>query len=119
MDINDVPAILGGLVRLGTVTWTDEAKRLARVEFRDSGLPSGPLYVLASRPYIPGYSGGQRTEYESGGSGYDAFMRHKHDLIIKPWMPMLDATVLCLYLPVFDADGFVLGEIGALGDIKQ
>jgi len=119
MDMNDVPAILGGLVRVGTVTWTDEVKRLARVEFRDSGLPSGLLYVLASRPYIPGYAGPQRSEYESGGSGAAAYASHKHDLIIKPWMPMLDATVLCLYLPVFDADGFILGEIGALGDIRQ
>lgn len=119
MDTETLSAILGGLVRVGTVTWTDESERVARVTFRDTGLPSGPLYVLASRPYIPDYKGEQRTEYESGGSGYAEFQRHEHDLDIKPWMPLLDATVLCLYLPMFDADGFILGEIGALGKIKQ
>lgn len=107
------------LVRVGTVTWKDDARRIARVVFRDSGLPSGLLYVLASRPYIPDYEGEQRTEYEAGGSGDAEFAAHKHDLDIKPWMPELDATVLCLYLPIHDGDGFILGEIGALGDIKQ
>ena len=34
-------------------------------------------------------------------------------------MPRVNATVLCLYLPVFNADGFILGEIRPLGDIKQ
>lgn len=107
------------LVRVGTVTWKDDNRRIARVFFRDSGLTSGLLYVLASRPYIPGYGGAQRTEFEAGGSGDAEFASHKHDLTIKPWMPELDATVLCLYLPIYDGDGFILGEIGALGNIKQ
>ena len=38
---------------------------------------------------------------------------------IKPWMPKVNATVLTLYLPILDADGFILGEIGPLGKLKQ
>ena len=53
----------------------------------------------------------QRTEYESGGSDAAAFANHKHDLTIKPWMPKVNDTVLTLYLPVFNGDGFVLGGI--------
>lgn len=110
---------LESLVRVGTVTWTDNDKRLARVKFQDTGLPSGELHVLASRPYIPDYEGPQQTGERSGGSGYDAFALHNHPQKIKPWMPKLDAVVLCLYIPLPSADGFILGEIGALGDIKQ
>lgn len=110
---------LESLVRVGTVTWKDDDKRLARVKFQDTSLPSGELYVLASRPYIPDYNGAQRTEYKGGGSGYPAYEEHPHPVKIKPWMPKVNAVVLCLYLPLPNSDGFILGEIGALGNIKQ
>ena len=45
---------LENLVRVGTVTWTDPVKRIARVKFEDTDLTSGPLHVLASPPGIPG-----------------------------------------------------------------
>lgn len=115
----DVEKILKHLVRIGTVTVTDPVKRVARVKFEDTGQTSGLLYVLANRPYVPDYDVPQRTEFEAGGSGDPAFASHKHDLIIKPWMPKVNAVVLTLYLPVLDGDGFILGEIGALGKLKQ
>lgn len=115
----DIEKILKRLVRIGTVTVTDPVKRVARVKFEDTGETSGLLYVLANRPYIPDYDVPQRTEFEAGGSGDPAFASHKHDLIIKPWMPKVNAVVLTLYLPVLDGDGFILGEIGALGKLKQ
>lgn len=107
----DVEKILGNLVRIGTVTAVNLGKRQARVKFEDSGITSGWLAVLATPPYIPSYDGPQRTEYESGGSGDAAFANHKHDLIIKPWMPKVNDCVLTLYLPVFNGDGFILGRI--------
>jgi len=110
---------LKNLVRIGTVTWTDPDQRVARVKFQDIDIPSGPLHVLSNRSYVPDYDVPQRTEYEAGGSGDPAFASHKHDLIIKPWMPRVNATVLCLYLPIWNGDGYILGEIGTLGDLKQ
>lgn len=111
---------LENLVRVGTVTWADPVNRVARVKFKDMDFPSAPLHVLASRPYIPDYEPSpQNTELESGGSGDAAFSSHKHDLRIKPWMPMVNAVVLCLYLPGFNTDGYILGEIGPLGSIRQ
>ena len=89
----DVEKILKHLVRIGTVTVTDPVKRVARVKFEDTGQTSGLLYVLASRPYIPDYDVPQRTEFEAGGSSDPAFASHKHDLIIKPWMPKVNAVV--------------------------
>ena len=115
----DIEKILKRLVRIGTVTVTDPVKRVARVKFEDTGETSGLLYVLANRPYIPDYDVPQRTEFEAGGSGDPAFASHKHNLIIKPWMPKVNAVVLTLYLPALDGDGIILGEIGALGKLKQ
>lgn len=107
----DVEKILSGLVRIGTVTDVDNGRRLARVKFEDTGMTSGWLAVLKNQPFIPDYDVPQRTEFESGGSGAAAFENHKHDLVIKPWMPKVNDTVVALYLPVFNADGFVIGGI--------
>ena len=99
-------------VQLGIVTDVDNTKRMARVKFPDTDITSGWLYVVQNQPFIPDYDVPQRTEYESGGGGDAAFASHKHDLIIKPWMPKINETVLCIYLPVFNSDGFVLGKVG-------
>ena len=104
--------ILAGLVRLGTVTAVSNEKHQARVKFQSEGMTSGWLYVLNNRPFIPDYNVPQRTEFEEGGSGEPAFANHKHDLVIKQWMPKVNDTVLCLYLPVFNGDGFILGGVG-------
>lgn len=112
--MNDFEKILRNLVRLGSVTAIDIPKRLARVKFHDTGITSGWLPVLDNRPFIPDYEQlgvSQRTEFEAGGSGDPAFASHKHDLIIKPWMPFVGDQVLALYLPVQDADGFILGRV--------
>lgn len=108
---HEMQKILSGLVRIGTVTDVDNARRMARVKFQDHDMTSGWLCVLKNQPFIPGYSGPQRTEFENGGSGDAAFASHKHDLIIKPWMPKVNDTVVALYLPVFNGDGFVIGGI--------
>ena len=70
---------LENLVRVGTVTWVDPAKRVARVKFQDMDFPSALLPVLVNRPHLS--------------------------------MPEINATVLCLYLPGFGMDGYILGEI--------
>lgn len=115
----DDGAAFSVMVRIGTVTAVDNVKRLAQVYFQDMDLPSGWIPVLINRDFIPDYDVPQRTEFEAGGSGDPAFASHKHDLIIKPWMPKVNAVVLTLYLPVLDGDGFILGEIGELGKLKQ
>ncbi len=108
----DLEKIVAGLVRVGTVTDVNNAKHLARVKFQSEDMTSGWLYVLNNRPYIPGYDQMQQTESRSGGSGEASFAAHTHDLVIKQWMPKINDTVVCLYLPVFNADGFILGGIG-------
>lgn len=109
----DDGAAFSVMVRIGNVTAVDNVKRLAQVYFQDMALPSGWIPVLINRDYIPDYDVPQRTEFEAGGSGDPAFASHKHDLIIKPWMPKVGDQVLCLYEPIRDGRGFVLGGIQA------
>lgn len=101
--------ILAGLVRVGIVTEVNNNAHLARVYFEDIDVLSDWLVVLDNRPFIPDYNVPQRTEFEAGGSGLPAFEGHKHDLIIKQWMPAINQPVLALFLPVKNADGFILG----------
>ena len=104
MNIEDI-------VREGKVTAVDNGKRIAKVWFDSMGIESDWLPVLITRDFIPDYDVPQRTEFEAGGSGDPAFASHKHDLIIKPYMPKVNDLVLVLYFPVFKGDGVILGGI--------
>lgn len=99
------------IVREGTVTAVNNDKRIAKVWFDALGIDSGWLPVLINRDFIPDHDVPQRTEYEAGGSGYAEFESHKHDLIIKPYMPKVNEKVLVLYFPVFNGNGVILGGI--------
>lgn len=104
MNIEDI-------VREGKVTAVDNGKRIAKVWFDSMGIESDWLPVLITRDFIPDYDVPQRTEYEAGGSGDAAYESHKHDLIIKPYMPKVNDLVLVLYFPVFNGDGVILGGV--------
>ena len=97
----DVEKILSNLVRVGIVTAVNNNEHLARVTFEDTKLPSGWLVVLDNRPFIPDYGAPQVTDKRAES--------HDHPLTIKQWMPQLNQPVLVLYLPVKNADGFILG----------
>ena len=99
------------IVREGKVTAVDKDKRIAKVWFDALEIESDWMPVLINRDFIPDYDVPQRTEFEAGGSGDPAFASHKHDLIIKPYMPKVNDLVLVLYFPVFNGDGVILGGV--------
>ena len=109
--------VLGGLVRIGTVTDRDMDKRLVRIWFEDDAMSSGWLPVLISQDVTPDYEydDPQWTEFETEcaepRAGDKDYASHKHKIIRKPWMPRVGDEVLAVYLPVFNADGFVVGGI--------
>lgn len=115
----EVETILSGLVRLGTVTDVNKAKRLARVKFQSENMTSGWLYVVqhygANFHIEPDaeHSHAVRDTYTGGGST-DNYPAHDHlpGSRLTWWMPKVNDEVLCLYLPVFNADGFILGGVG-------
>jgi len=110
----DLSTVFSNFLRVGHVTDVDNEKRIARVKFDDLDFNSDWLPVLISRDFIPDYEDKvlpQRTEFEEGGSGDAEFQKHKHDLIIKPYMPKVNEQVLCVYEPVRNGRGYILGGI--------
>lgn len=77
------------MVRVGIVTDVDKNDRRVRVRFPNLNMTSGWLYVLQSPPDV----------------------KIIIDFTVTPWMPSVNDKVLCLYIPVFNGDGFVLGAI--------
>ena len=110
MDEN-LERILGRMVRVGVVTSVDIPSRRARVKFDDEDNSSGLLRVLSSPPFIPKIDGPQQTEPTAGGRGYASFMEPVQEVRIAPWLQKVHDSVLALYLPMDDSDGYILGRI--------
>ena len=105
------------IVREGKVTAVDNDKRIAKVWFDALGIESDCMGVLINRDvihYYP-YDVPQWTEFdtedEEPRTGDKDYARHRHKLIIKPWMPKVNDLVLVLYFPVFNGDGVILGGV--------
>lgn len=111
--------VLRNLIRIGIVEDRDMDKRLVRVRFKDDDMTSGWLPVLINRDRIgidvEEWDETQWTEFDTEDkipqSGETRYVPHKHKLVIKPYMPKINDQVLAVYLPVFNADGFVIGGI--------
>lgn len=84
------------LIQIGTVLVVDEKNRKVRVKFKDTDLISDWLCVLKQDPSVS-------VVDRSTGQGVA--------LVVIPWMPKVNDTVLVAYLPIFNSDGFVLGGI--------
>lgn len=106
----NVEKILSSLVRIGTVSSVSGKK--ARVIFKDHNIVSGWLYVLqhnSASVSIEGSGEHHHTDSLSGTTSTNS--DHSHAASVTHWMPSINERVLCLYLPVDDGDGFVLGAI--------
>lgn len=89
---------LKDIVRVGIVSSVNVAKKTARVIFPDyDDMVSGDLYILQHPASI--------TVAESGDPV------HTHTASFGAWMPAVGQSVLCLYIPVENGDGFILGVI--------
>ncbi len=104
-------AVIGRMVQVGRVMSVDRSNRTARVKFADTGIVSGHLKVLKNPPFIPADGAPQQTGTAGGGSGEASFEAHAHSLTVTPWFPRVNDTVLVLYPPVRDSDGFIIGGI--------
>lgn len=114
----DAEEILSNLVRIGSVSAVNQAKREARVLFSDTGQTSGWLHVLqhyAAGLYIEPDAEHTHTitDTYTGGGSASTFPSHDHlpGSHLTYWMPKVNDQVLVLYLPMFNADGFILGGI--------
>lgn len=106
-----------GIVRVGTVTDTDAARSMVRVKYRDAGFTSGWLYVLQHRgaevdtPPAGEHKHDIYDTYTGGGDSEKAGTHIHAESTVTVWMPKVNDTVVVLYLPIWDGDGFVLGGV--------
>ena len=103
-------AILDGLVRVGTVTDRNESTHTARVYFPDIEMTSGWLRCL-QRPVTASASNAGAHKHQADGEDTTEAGSHSHTITLGTWTPAINDTVACLFLPVQDGDGFVLGVI--------
>lgn len=118
-EYQDMATVFSSFFRLGFITDADNDKRLARVKFEDLDISSDWLPVLINRDRIgvdvAEWDETQWTEFETEWKGSRAgdpdYADHKHKLVIKPYMPKVGDQVLCIYEPVRNGRGFILGGI--------
>lgn len=108
---------LEGMVRIGVVSAAAPGTRKVRVLFSDTGVTSGWLYVLQHiGAGVSATPDGEHTHDITDGQGErgsaSTMPVHSHPgSYLSQWMPGVGASVLVLYIPVDDGDGFVLGGI--------
>nr|DAY55163.1 MAG TPA: type VI secretion protein [Caudoviricetes sp.] len=90
------------IIRIGQVSEVNESEHMVRVHFADVDIVSGWLKVIRSPPFIPKKGVAQETETAD---------LHKHEIKIAPWFPDIGDTVLCIYNPGFNEDGYVMGAL--------
>lgn len=83
-----------GIIRVGKVSAVDAAARKARVRFDDIGVTSEWMPILTTTPTAVVIIEGEE--------------RH---ISVMPWMPRIDDVVLCIFRPVFNGDGFIVGAM--------
>lgn len=116
-EYQNMGTVFSSFLRLGLVTDVNYDKRLARVKFQDLAYTSDWLPVLISQDVSPDhkYTDPQWTEFETQWqgtrSGDQDYVDHKHKIIRKPYMPVIGDQVLCIYEPVRNGRGFILGGI--------
>lgn len=111
------------LIQVGTVTAVDPDAHKVRVKFPDTGLTSDWLSVLKNAPSVSISNAGTHSHggsvSVSAADGHSHWASvsieqadgHNHTASVNLWMPAVNDTVLAVYLPVFNSDGFVIGGI--------
>lgn len=96
MGSKDEIRLLKNIVRIGKVSSVNSENKTARVIFGDKqNMISGELRVVDNKASVI----------------LEEAQSHTHSCIIQQWLPKINDTVLCLYLPNGEGDGFILGGI--------
>lgn len=116
---------------IGTVSAVDKANLAARVIFKDENIVSGWLPVLQRTGEIVTVATAGKHDHDVDGdctvknttktpttwtdsegkvhTSYET--AHSHGAKVNYWLPKVNETVACLYLPTFNSDGVILGAI--------
>lgn len=84
-------SVIDRMVQRGTVTAVDPVNHRVRVLFPETGMTSDWLQVLKCPSRVVDIDG--------------------RPLYVEGWFPDINDTVVVLYIPVRDSDGYVIGGI--------
>lgn len=104
MEIQDFD--MKNIVRIGTVSAVDGKK--ARVMF-DDGMTSGFLYCIQHERAIVNVAPDNKHAHE--GATPEQPEHYHPGSVLSTWAPSIGETVVVLYIPIFNADGFILGGL--------
>lgn len=115
-------SVIARIVQVGIVTAVDPDGHRCRVKFPDTGLTSDWLRVLRQTPGVSVNAGGAHSHTGSasvsgGDHSHSASLTigdaeaHGHGVGVTAWMPKINDTVVVIYIPVFNSDGFVIGVV--------
>lgn len=113
----NIDNILARLVRVGIVMDIDADRLMARVKFTDAEMTSGWLRVIQRAGGVVAVAADNSHSHTihdtyTGGGSASTVPTHNHPgTVTAAWMPKINDTVLTLYLPVGQGDGYVLGVI--------
>ncbi len=104
------------MVQIGVVSDVDKAKRMARVIWPASGQTSGWLYVLQHfgaelNIVLDNEHTHQITDTHGGGLASTEPDHNHSGSTVTIWLPKVNESVLVIYMPVEDGDGFVIGRV--------
>ncbi len=96
------------MVQIGIVTAVDITNNKARVKFRDVDMTSDWLYVLQRPNTQLCVNADVKLK---GDSSEETNASVTVNGTAEKWLPKINDTVVVLYLPIFNGDGFILGAI--------
>lgn len=107
----DMQNALENMVRTGTVTDVDSSTNRARVLYEDMDeMTSGWVYILQhlDTDVLVAPDGAHTHTLTTGSASTAPDHAHKGSALGK-WLPQVNDRVLIIYVPVPNADGFILG----------
>lgn len=106
---------MNDIIRIGIVSTVSPSDRTVRVQFPSDDMVSGWLKVIKSPPLVTAAGKAGNKEIIADNNGIEICRDTSIDVDIKtevsPWLPAVGETVLCIYNPGFNEDGFVIGGL--------
>lgn len=108
---------MNDIIRIGVVSALNNGNRTVRVRFPSENMVSGWLKVVKSPPAVTVQANTAADTSVKGDEEEDIELSADTNIKVNvaaktlPWFPLVGDTVLCIYNPGFNEDGFVIGGL--------
>lgn len=110
---------MNDIIRIGVVSAVSPGDSAVRVHFPSEDMVSGWLKVIKSPPAVTAKATAtaetkvskSEEDAQSNNVNVDVDVNVDVEAEAAPWFPAVGDTVLCIYNPGFNEDGFVIGGL--------